>query len=261
MPIELSCPGCNARLRLPDNAAGRQAQCPKCQTTFLAAASATAGDVTSAAASAASSTDRWTVKFSGGQSYGPVAKAQLDTWVNEGRVTGDCQLSREGQSGWLWARDVYPMLASARGAVTEPHVGQSPANPDEFKVADPTPAQPYSASPNPANPAAGANPYSSPTSANPGYYGQSGNYLKPHRGGLILTLGILGIVLCHFLGIPAWIMGSTDLKEIRAGRMDPAGQGLTQAGKILGIIACVLMMISVVFIAIAIPLAAVRHGR
>jgi hypothetical protein len=56
-------------------------------------------------------------------------------------------------------------------------------------------------------------------------------------------------------------MGSTDLKEIRAGRMDPAGQGLTQAGKILGIIACVLMMISVVFIAIAIPLAAVRHGR
>ena len=35
-------------------------------------------------------------------------------------------------------------------------------------------------------------------------------------------------------------MGSTDLKEIRAGRMDPSGQGMTQAGMIIGIVGTVL---------------------
>ena len=36
------------------------------------------------------------------------------------------------------------------------------------------------------------------------------------RGGLILTLGILSIVLLgFFLGIPAWVMGNRDLKKIR----------------------------------------------
>jgi len=68
-------------------------------------------------------------------------------------------------------------------------------------------------------------------------------YYKPHRGGLVLTFGILGFVCCGFLGIAAWIMGSADLKEIRAGRMDPSGQGLTQAGMILGIITTILMIL------------------
>jgi GYF domain 2 len=202
--------------------------------------------------------DRWTVKFSSGQSYGPVGKSQLDTWVSEGRVTGDCQLSRAGQPGWLWARDVYPLLASARGAVTQPYVSQSPSDRDASKIAEAA-VHDSSTSPNLGDPAAGANPYSSPASANPGYYGERAGYLKPHRGGLILTLGILGLVLCHFLGIPAWIMGSADLKEIRAGRMDPAGQGLTQAGMIIGIIACVFMVIGFAFMAVWIPFVIHKH--
>src|SRR5262249_21073957 len=35
----------------------------------------------------------------------------------------------------------------------------------------------------------------------------------PHRGSLILTLGILSLVVCHPLGLFAWIMGNNDLKE------------------------------------------------
>jgi hypothetical protein len=59
--------------------------------------------------------------------------------------------------------------------------------------------------------------------------------LPPHRGALILTLGILGFFI--FITAPiAWIMGNTDIKEIRAGRMDPEGEGLTQGGRICGII-------------------------
>jgi predicted Zn finger-like uncharacterized protein len=69
--------------------------------------------------------------------------------------------------------------------------------------------------------------------------------LQPHRGTLILVLGILSIVVCGFLGPVAWIMGSHDLKEIRAGRMDPEGEGTTNGGRICGIIGTILMVISV----------------
>lgn len=76
--------------------------------------------------------------------------------------------------------------------------------------------------------------------------------MKPHRGVLILILGILSLVLCGiFTAIPAWIMGNSDLKEIDAGTMDPAGRGMTQAGKILGIIVVVLTVLGVlVFVAL-----------
>src|SRR5947209_5672693 len=68
--------------------------------------------------------------------------------------------------------------------------------------------------------------------------------LVPHRGGLILTLGILSLVICGFLGPFAWVMGNNDLAEMRAGRMNREGEGLTQAGRICGIIATVLLLIS-----------------
>lgn len=71
--------------------------------------------------------------------------------------------------------------------------------------------------------------------------------MKPHRGTLILVLGILGLLVCQPVGIAAWLMGSADLKQIAAGTMDPEGKSLTQIGKILGIIAVVLLVIGVVF--------------
>ena len=73
--------------------------------------------------------------------------------------------------------------------------------------------------------------------------------MKPHRGVLILVLGILGLVGCGiFTAIPAWVMGAGDLKEIDAGTMDPSGRGLTNAGKILGMIATILFIISIVVV-------------
>jgi len=67
--------------------------------------------------------------------------------------------------------------------------------------------------------------------------------LKPHRGGMLLAFGILGLLCCIIFGILAWVMGSGDLTEMAEGRMDPAGEGLTKAGKILGIIGCVLNLL------------------
>jgi hypothetical protein len=80
--------------------------------------------------------------------------------------------------------------------------------------------------------------------------------LRPHRGGIILALGILGIVCCFILGIIAWVMGNNDLKEMAAGRMDPSGEGLTQAGKICGMVSVILqilgLLIWMLFMAIGI---------
>jgi hypothetical protein len=64
--------------------------------------------------------------------------------------------------------------------------------------------------------------------------------MKAHRGTLVLILGILSLICCGLLGIPAWIMGNADLKEMSAGTMDPSGQGTTNAGKICGIIGTIL---------------------
>jgi LSD1 subclass zinc finger protein len=62
----------------------------------------------------------------------------------------------------------------------------------------------------------------------------------PHRGGEILTFGLLALLPCPLtsiiFGIIAWMMANADLREMRSGRMDRDGEGLTQAGRVLGII-------------------------
>jgi hypothetical protein len=70
--------------------------------------------------------------------------------------------------------------------------------------------------------------------------------MKPHRATLILVLGILGLIICQPLGIFAWIMGNGDLKQIDAGTMDSSGRSLTNAGRILGMIATILMILGLV---------------
>jgi hypothetical protein len=69
--------------------------------------------------------------------------------------------------------------------------------------------------------------------------------MKPHRGTLILVLGILGLIVCAPLGIAAWLMGNGDLKLMDSGQMDATGRSLTSAGRICGIIATVLLILGV----------------
>jgi hypothetical protein len=81
--------------------------------------------------------------------------------------------------------------------------------------------------------------------------------MKPHRGTLVLVLGILGLVVCQPVGIAAWVMGAADLKEMDAGTMDPSGRGTTQAGKICGMIASILMIIGVLIFGLLFALGAI----
>lgn len=109
---------------------------------------------------------------------------------------------------------------------------------------------------------------------------------QPHRGPLILTLGIMAVSMhllvvggmlfapcCGMslvglgLGIPAWIMGSTDLRLMARGAMDPAGREATQGGRVCGIVAVVLavlelmLVIGMVVIAAIVGVAAVGGAR
>ena len=84
--------------------------------------------------------------------------------------------------------------------------------------------------------------------------------LEPHRGTLILVLGILGLVVCPITGIFAWVMGNEDMKKIRAGRMDPEGEGITQAGRIMGIIASALMIIGILLMGLGMCAAVFTAG-
>ena len=70
--------------------------------------------------------------------------------------------------------------------------------------------------------------------------------MKPHRGTLILVFGILGLVVCAPFGIAAWVMGNGDLKEMDAGTMDASGRPLTNAGRICGMIATILLAVGLV---------------
>jgi hypothetical protein len=72
--------------------------------------------------------------------------------------------------------------------------------------------------------------------------------LLPDRGTTILVFGILSIIIgwgCIglVLGPLAWTMGNNDLREIRAGRMDPRGEANTNAGRVCGIIGTILSVL------------------
>ena len=70
--------------------------------------------------------------------------------------------------------------------------------------------------------------------------------LRPHRGPMILILGLAGVVLaCFILGIIAWVMGRRDLEAMAEGRMDPSGETLTRAGKICGAVGVLMSIASV----------------
>jgi len=76
---------------------------------------------------------------------------------------------------------------------------------------------------------------------------QSSAYPEQSQATTILVLGILGIICCGPLGIAAWIMGNNELAAIDAGRRNPEGRSTANAGRIMGIVAAVLMILGVLF--------------
>jgi hypothetical protein len=63
-----------------------------------------------------------------------------------------------------------------------------------------------------------------------------------------LVLGILGLVCCPILGPIAWYLSLGEARAIREGRSPRAGESLTLAAKILGILGTVFLALSVLWI-------------
>jgi hypothetical protein len=79
-----------------------------------------------------------------------------------------------------------------------------------------------------------------------GRRGRSGRDLAPHRGSTVMTMGILSLFIAPIiLGPIAWVMGNNDLREIRAGRMDPEGESQTNTGRVLGMVATILGIVGI----------------
>jgi hypothetical protein len=90
----------------------------------------------------------------------------------------------------------------------------------------------------------------------------------PHRGGLILTLGIVSIIAgslgfcCSGMtaaialptGLCAWLMGQADLRLMDHGTMDLDGRSNTHGGYICGIVGTVLGLLNVCWCIISLVL-------
>jgi len=237
MAIETICQGCKKRLRVGDEHAGRLAKCPHCQAVFTvpqSAVSASWGAGSSTESNLAPS-DRWHLKTPDGLTFGPVARAELDRWLSEGRVTAASQILHEWDGQWVWAQQIYPHLAIA----SAPQSASSPFAPGTF-------TRPIDLPPSPL--AGSINPYASPSAA--GYAPPVPRlYREPSRGGTILAMSIIGPLFCIFVSVAAVVMGFTDLSEMKRGVRDPSGRGLTIAGVVIG---CIYLGLVVLFVGIGI---------
>lgn len=99
--------------------------------------------------------------------------------------------------------------------------------------------------PPPPPPGSGEGGYAAPP---PPGGGMGGGPVDHPKGITILVLGILSIVCCSPLGIVAWLMGNTALKEIDAEPGRYANRQIVQIGRILGIIGVVLLVLSVIWL-------------
>ena len=219
MAIEFECSGCSSTLRVPDEHSGKHARCPKCSTVNTIPASSE----NSTASANSQSTD---------EPYKATA-AEFDLF---GSLENSSQ-SNESPPYPVGYSDDYSQYAQPNqkpGSSSSPSYDRSSGSSDFYSTE-------------------GYSTEGYTTSSYSSGYGPT-SHLLPHRGGAILTLGLLSL-FCNILmfpGIMAWVMGSADLKQIRAGTMNPDGRGLATAGMILGAIGTVIGICFIAFVAASI---------
>jgi len=154
--------------------------------------------------------DKWYLKTEDQTQYGPVPKAELDSWVAEGRLTARCQVLREGDPQWQWASDVYPQLAgqtASVGASSGDDEQQAASdNPFDFAAADTSPLARYGG----RRRSRASGSYATATSAPSGADQVAGN---TNAGGAVkskLVAGLLGIFLGAW-GVHRFYLGYTGI--------------------------------------------------
>ncbi|WP_067722367.1 DUF4190 domain-containing protein [Nocardia yamanashiensis] len=99
---------------------------------------------------------------------------------------------------------------------------------------------------------------SSPPEVPPPGYGQAPGYYPPPpdhpQATVVLVLGILSLMFCQLLGPVAWVMGRRARDEIDQSRGAMGGRGMVMAGYVCGIVATVLLVLTVVVVAFALAI-------
>ena len=156
--VELRCPQCGVKLRIPQTDVQKQIRCPACRASFRLGESAEQSRAAApssntpppiAMLSAAPATPRaplpesepvprlpsnapaplehgsWYVKTTEGELYGPIEHEALREWVDEGRLDHQCQVLCADWKRWQWADQLFPELAAGaphRVIVADPPV-------------------------------------------------------------------------------------------------------------------------------------------
>jgi len=81
-------------------------------------------------------------------------------------------------------------------------------------------------------------------------WGGGGSH-RPHRGGMILSMALMSYFVCTPLAIVALVMAILDIREMRAGRMDPNGEGVTWLGLVLAVFPTAILVILLGFLGLA----------
>jgi hypothetical protein len=87
-------------------------------------------------------------------------------------------------------------------------------------------------------------------------WGKGGAH-RPHRAGVLLAMTVVSYFVCAPLAAVALVVALHDLREMRAGRMDPSGEAMTWIALILAVIPTVILAF-VIFLAAVILLSAPR---
>jgi predicted Zn finger-like uncharacterized protein len=224
MPTVVSCPECDSKLRVPDGLAGQAVRCARCGTAFKAPDTVP----TSAAGPSPADPSGDEASFPAPPPPPPAPGADLAASLRLS-LDDDAPPARAFPAAELKPPSVSPPALNDRHDDLRECPGCGKQTHRDYSVC----------------------PFCGERLARP-VGRRKGRRLRldaePHRGGLILTLGIVGIVavfVCAPFGTPfglifgilAWVLGRSDLKKMSSGEMDQDGESSTRSGWICGIIA------------------------
>jgi predicted Zn finger-like uncharacterized protein len=226
MPIVIDCPFCERKLRVPDDLMGQKVKCPTCGTTFEAAPRPVSAPEPALAPSSAPSPTPPPPTPEQGAPPAPSSPTEHTA----GLTTQDTAPRPETPA--IGATQVCPFCGEtiSKNATRCRYCEEDlTSEGEDDEEEDDRPWE-------------------------HGHPAMVRRDCDPHRGGLVLTLGIVGLVTsvigapCYgigaLVGIPisltALVMGWSDQKRMKLGEMDPMGQGQTQGGWICGLIGLIL---------------------
>lgn len=226
MPIDSTCPGCGRTLRVADEHAGTEAQCPVCNTVYVVPINSQSELQREVEVSRKK---QYFARIPTGAEYGPVSYEVLVGWLQENRINAACFIREEGQENWL------PFLEWV----------QLPGNAIQMVM------QPGSL-PQPVNPA----PSSYAFGEIPGAQSSVVQYPIASRGTLVLILGIVSWMLCItwvgslVMSGVALVVGYNDLRNIARGLASPSERNLTVIGMVLAgtamVVSCLVILLFIV---------------